>query len=429
MLVDAEERGLENGWRTAWRIPRLASVIQLLATIAAASGAVYLAWTSATSIAQTTAITIIGLVAISGLASLASRGTQAAVTDRLNVLRRALDTAADAQIIAASNGQALYANTAFQRMFPGNGSPLDRIERSLVVDAEALSKFRQLRNRVSAGVRGQETLSLPDLCSGAVGRFRLAANPIAGGSGCSFWSIRDITARDKAETMLRAERDKLVDFFDNAPIGFYSVDSSGRFRFINRTLAQWLNATPSELLKTGARLHRFSSFGAARRNGSLGPVRRPEQPNASGRSNAQNPTGPRAACLDWAKHCWVGCRTVHAISRLRPDAGARVEGRAQIITTVSSASLPTRQWAAPYSTGPAVLRRRTARSASCSAFEPKDLIGQKLVGLVNEEDRPGIAAGSPRRRRGERSANRSRSGSARPREKNHGVVPQPDRRW
>src|SRR4029077_16776390 len=46
-------------------------------------------------------------------------------------------------------------------------------------------------------------------------------------------------------------------FFDNAPIGFYSVDGAGRLRFVNRTLAQWLGSTPSELLASGVVLHEF----------------------------------------------------------------------------------------------------------------------------------------------------------------------------
>ena len=33
---------------------------------------------------------------------------------------------------------------------------------------------------------------------------------------------------------LRAEQMKLADFLDNAPVGFYSVDSDGRFLFVNQ---------------------------------------------------------------------------------------------------------------------------------------------------------------------------------------------------
>src|SRR5437870_3220997 len=54
-----------------------------------------------------------------------------------------------------------------------------------------------------------------------------------------------------------ADRDQLFDILDNAPIGFYSVDVNGRFRFVNQTLARWLGSAPSEIMAGGARLHDF----------------------------------------------------------------------------------------------------------------------------------------------------------------------------
>src|SRR5467141_444159 len=214
MLVDAAGMGLEWGWTAVRRclnwIQSLASGVQLTVTMAAGLGAAYLACTSTTPIGQTTAIAIIGLTAIGSFAAVARRGRQTVTADCLDVLRRALDIAPDAQMIAAPDGQVLYANPAFQNMFPGNEPPLDRIERSVAVEDEGLMKFRRLRSRASAGVRGTEALSLVDPRSGAVDRFRMAANPIAGRVGYTFWDIRDVTARHKSEMILRAERDKLV---------------------------------------------------------------------------------------------------------------------------------------------------------------------------------------------------------------------------
>ena len=107
MLVDAEGMGLKSGWtavrrRLSWT-RSLASAVHVSATIAVGVGAVCLAWTSTTIIAQTIAITIIGLTAIGSFAALARRGTQTVMVDRLDVLRRALDIAPDAQMIAAAS--------------------------------------------------------------------------------------------------------------------------------------------------------------------------------------------------------------------------------------------------------------------------------------------------------------------------------------
>src|ERR1700730_14301182 len=395
MLVDAERMGLKSGWGAARRrlswIRSLASGVHVPATVAVGLGAVYLAFTSPTTIVQTPAITIIGLTTISSLAALARRGSQIAMADCLDVLRRALDNAADAQMMAAPDGQVLYANPAFQHMFPGKEPPLDRIESSVAVDEDALMKFRQLRRRASAGVRGTQALSLPDPRSGAVGRFRIAANPIAGRAGYTFWDIRDVTADHKSEMILRAERDKLVDFFDNAPIGFYSADSSGRFRFVNRTLAQWLDVTPSELLASGVRLHDFLSSVPVAGTASSDPFGEPG--NGTHRGEVLLKTRQGRVLPAWIGQSVVG-------------SGAELCTRSVVCDLT-----PEREWKAAlrlarrfqrfFANAPvgSALLDRSGRFEEANralgelfAIEPKDLIGRKLIDLVNEEDRCGMAA-------------------------------------
>jgi two-component system cell cycle sensor histidine kinase/response regulator CckA len=395
MLVYAEGMGLKSGRaaigrRLRW-ILSLASGVHLSATMAAGLGAVYLASLSTTSVAQTIAITIIGLTAISSLAALASRGRQTATADRLDVLRRALDTAADAQVIVAPNGQALYANPAFQRMFPGNEPPLDRIERSMAVDAVALVQFRRLRSLASAGVCGTEALSLPDPRSGAAGHFRMAANPIPGRRGYSLWDVRDDTARHKAEMIVRAERDKLVDFFDNAPIGFYSADSSGRFRFVNRTLAQWLDVTPSELLANGARLHDFLSSVPGAGTACSDPFSEPG--NGTHRGEVLLKTRQGRVLPVWIGQSVVGSGTELCTRSVVCDLTPEREWKAAL-----RLARRFQRFFANAPVGSALLdqsgRFEEANRALGELFgmEPKDLIGRKLIALVKAEDRHGIAA-------------------------------------
>src|SRR5262249_44277395 len=149
-----------------------------------------------------------GFASISGFAVLACRWTQATLADRLDILVQALDTTVEAHVLAAPNGRGTYANTAFQQLFSGTEEPLDRIERSLAEDAQSTMEFHRLHSLASAGVRGTTDLSLRNARGGD--RFHIVASPIAGWPGYSFWNIRDITARHETETILRAERDKLV---------------------------------------------------------------------------------------------------------------------------------------------------------------------------------------------------------------------------
>ncbi|HEY8963165.1 MAG TPA: ATP-binding protein, partial [Alphaproteobacteria bacterium] len=55
---------------------------------------------------------------------------------------------------------------------------------------------------------------------------------------------------------VRSEREKLIDFTDNAPVGFFSCAADGRFLFVNATLARWLG-TDIETLLTLGRLHHY----------------------------------------------------------------------------------------------------------------------------------------------------------------------------
>ena len=221
MMVDVERvgRGIgctPHGRHPGW-IRSLGGATQALAAIAG-FGALYLAWTITGSATKATEYTIFGLACISGIAAFAARWAQGALADRLDMLSLALDAAPVAQMIVAEDGRMAYANLAFDHLFPGRVEPpLERIERSLAADPKSVTEFLQLRRQAAAGVRASIAVSLRDAGGGVVGRFNISASPITGRPGYSFLNIHDITARSEVETVIRNERDKLVDFFDNAP--------------------------------------------------------------------------------------------------------------------------------------------------------------------------------------------------------------------
>ncbi len=76
----------------------------------------------------------------------------------------------------------------------------------------------------------------------------LTVMPVAGVAGLVHWRIDDITARKSLETLIREERERLIDFTDHAPVGFYTVDINGGFTYVNATLARWLDSDPQSLL-------------------------------------------------------------------------------------------------------------------------------------------------------------------------------------
>ena len=68
------------------------------------------------------------------------------------------------------------------------------------------------------------------------------------------WRLEDVSERYELERVIRTEQEKLIEFVENAPIGFYSVDREGCFRYVNSTFAEWLGKTEAELVNGDVRL-------------------------------------------------------------------------------------------------------------------------------------------------------------------------------
>jgi two-component system, cell cycle sensor histidine kinase and response regulator CckA len=378
------------------RIGSLVNVALVLAAGVGTLGAAYLTWMTAGSIAQSIPLAIplamIGGAGIGGFAALTALRAHVATAERLDVLRQAIDTAADAQAVIADDGSIAYVNETLRYLFLECGkSPLEKIECSAAADPKSASEFRRLRNWAASGNRATAELSLYDRRSGAVGRFMISATPLAGRPGYSFWTIRDITVRHQMETLVKDERDQLIDLFDNAPIGLYSVDGNHRFRFLNQTLAEWLGSTRSELLGSGAKVHDFLvSLPAAETL--------PADPFGGLGERTHRGEVLVKTCQGRIVPAWIGENVVGSGDELRTHA---------VVCDLT----PEREWKAALNAarrferffanapvGSALLDR-------CGRFEeanqalgellsiaPRDLIGTELICLLNESDREVISA-------------------------------------
>lgn len=92
---------------------------------------------------------------------------------------------------------------------------------------------------------------------------------------------RDMTERKQLEAQLAEASGRMHDLYDNAPCGYHSLDSEGRFLQINRTALDWLGCTADEVLGTRGPIDFFTPESQARfteyfprflRNGHIGPV-------------------------------------------------------------------------------------------------------------------------------------------------------------
>jgi two-component system cell cycle sensor histidine kinase/response regulator CckA len=259
-MVADTNKAAGTRWSLARPIGWMAVVGNAVAIIAAAGlgvGALYVADVIPGASIAAMLATVVTLGAIIGLAAGVTHWVHSAMAGHVDVLSQALDASPDPQLILAADGRAAYANRAFHDLFPGTSeAPLAGIAAALA-DPEAMPDFERLCRRAADGMHGITALPLRDTRGASVGWFNIAVNPIAGRAGFSHWNIQDVTARHNMETMIRDERNKLAEFLNEAPIGFYSVDSAGRFLFANNTLANWLGSTPAEIVGSDTRLHDF----------------------------------------------------------------------------------------------------------------------------------------------------------------------------
>jgi two-component system, cell cycle sensor histidine kinase and response regulator CckA len=332
---------------------------------------------------------IVAFAVLFGAAAAAVRRMHAALSRRVDILSQALDASPDPQLIVAPDGRIAYANTAFHELFPeAGGLALARLSAALA-DPEPMADFERLKSRADAGVRAIAALPLRDSRGGRAGWFNIAVNPIAGRPGYSFWDIQDITARHEMEAVIRDERNKLVEFLDDAPIGFYSVDGDGRFLFVNRTLAGWLGATPAEIVGSDARLHDFLAAPPPAGTAASDPF---------GGDGSQRAEVALKARDGHVVQAWIGQSTVGEGDELRTRSVVRdltPEREWEAALRLSRERF--QRFFANAPVGIALLDRfgrlEEANRALGELFgaTPQDLLGEPLIGFVAEEDRRNIA--------------------------------------
>jgi two-component system cell cycle sensor histidine kinase/response regulator CckA len=171
------------------------------------------------------------------------------------LLREAFHSVLTPQLITDRDGGIVFANRAFRGWIDiGNQSADTALSARFSANATAAAEFQQVKATLHKGQPG--IAELPVIRGGKVVEWRrIVARPIEGFPNYFHWRFEDISERRRMERAMRDEQNKLVDFMAHAPVGIYSVDQHGKFRFANKTLAEWLQVTPEELIKGDVRLH------------------------------------------------------------------------------------------------------------------------------------------------------------------------------
>jgi len=195
------------------------------------------------------------VIVTSGIGLAWAQGCAQGQSGLARLLMAAAESNLDARLITTSDGDFVYANPSFKKLFMMPTS-LDDIMARLVDGENAVEQFRRLRAAAAAGVTGSAELALlisPDRIEWR----RIIVQPLRGEPAYALWRAEDITALREMESVRRREEEMLADYVDQLPVGFFSVDAEGRILHANATLAQWLGISPERLRTEGMT---FSDF-------------------------------------------------------------------------------------------------------------------------------------------------------------------------
>ncbi len=173
----------------------------------------------------------------------------------LELLSEVIEGSRGARLITDGRDRSIYANQKFQTMCKNIGAPsIETLSKLFEHDEETLNHFRMLADQAYRGLT--DSIELKGRHDEDDVWYQVTAQPVAGWAGYIHWRVDDISSRREGDRAIREEREKLIDFTDNAPVGFFSADQNGRFVFVNATLARWLGDGIQNILKEG-RLHTY----------------------------------------------------------------------------------------------------------------------------------------------------------------------------
>lgn len=183
------------------------------------------------------------------------RDTISVQEQQRQLILEVLEGSRGARLITDGGDNPIYTNQRFDTLCEGVGeSGLNTLTRLFIDNEEAFNHFKNLAEQARRGLT--DSIELKSILGERERWLMVTAQPIAGWAGYIHWRIDDVTEQREFDRSIREEREKLIDFTDNAPVGFFSVDEKGRFVFVNGTLARWLGESIEKLLKSG-QLHTF----------------------------------------------------------------------------------------------------------------------------------------------------------------------------
>lgn len=172
-----------------------------------------------------------------------------------DLLSEVIEGSRGARLVTDGANETLLFNKKFERLCRGVGpASLKTLERLFSHPQESSQIFASMIEKAQNG--HPDSNDLKSVHEDRERWFNVNAQPVAGYPGYVHWRLDDVTQQHTVDRAIREEREKLIDFTDNAPVGFFSVDEKGRFVFANATFARWVGEDLRNLLSYGE-LHTY----------------------------------------------------------------------------------------------------------------------------------------------------------------------------
>ncbi|GLQ07328.1 hybrid sensor histidine kinase/response regulator [Sneathiella chinensis] len=172
-----------------------------------------------------------------GLWYLIFYGLRRAASGDLDLIAEFVSSSPEGRLVTSREGEFILANNAYFKVMRMPEGSRQTLMDGMGDDFVAREQLKSIQNGATkgSGHSARVELRMED------GRWlAILAHPIKAVPDCIIWYVTETTTQHKIEEVERSEREKLTEYFNNAPVGFYSLDAKGRILFVNRILAEWL---------------------------------------------------------------------------------------------------------------------------------------------------------------------------------------------
>lgn len=162
------------------------------------------------------------------------------------LLREVLEASRGSRLVINEKGESVFLNSKFRALCKPYGSP--SFQTLLSIFGEKKAQLEEIASLARAGQT--QSIEIETVQLGQTRWLTVTAQPVPGFKNYIHWRIDDATVQHEQTHQIIEERETLIDYSDNAPVGFFSVNEHGKFVFFNATFVRWVGYSTEELQNT-----------------------------------------------------------------------------------------------------------------------------------------------------------------------------------